>query len=507
MKLWIDPHSVTVPSVLADAVGGHPLVAETLVRRGFTTVDTAMAFLDPSTYVPASPDDLPGLSRAVQRVADAIRDGVSICVWGDFDVDGQTATTLLVETLRDLGAEVSYHIPVRETESHGIRIPALQQVLDQGAGLILTCDTGIDAHEAVDYAKVRSVDVIITDHHELPPELPQAYAIINPHLLPDDHPLASLPGVGVAYKLAEALYAQAGRAGAAAKHLDLVALGIVADVAVQTGDARYLLQCGLEVLRNTQRLGLQELIKLAKINPTRLTTEHIGFGIAPRLNALGRLSDANAIVEFFTTTNLTQARILASELEALNDRRKLLSDQVFAAAQSQIAQDPTLLEHAALVLEGSAWPVGVIGIVANRMVELYQRPAILIATSDDGVGRGSARSVEGCHITEALATQQDMLVSFGGHAMAAGLAIVSMNIAALRRSLSRAIVAQIGEAFPQPKLNIDGYAALSDLSLTLVDELERLAPFGSGNPPLVLATRDVYITAKRPLGVRVVTFC
>lgn len=500
MKRWIDPQSVTVPPALADAVGGHPLVAQTLVRRGFTTVDAARAFLDPDAYVPSSSDDLPGLSRAVQRITDAVRDEVLICVWGDFDVDGQTSTTLLVETLRDLGAKVVYHIPVRETESHGIRIPALQEVLDQGVRLILTCDTGIDAHEAVDYANARGVDVVITDHHELPPALPQAHAIVNPHLLPDDHPLASLPGVGVAYKLAEALYAQAGRAGAAAKHLDLVALGIVADVAVQAGDARYLLQRGLEVLRNTQRPGLQELIKLARINPARLTAEHIGFGIAPRLNALGRLSDANAIVEFFTTTNLTQARILASELEALNDRRKLLSDQVFAAAQSQIAQDPTLLAHAALVLEGAGWPVGVIGIVANRLVELYQRPAILIATSPEEVGRGSARSVEGCHITEALATQQDLLMSFGGHAMAAGLGIAPENIAAFRRGLSRAIVAQTGEALPQPKLYIDGYVALNDLSLNLVDELERLAPFGSGNPPLILATHDVHITATRALG-------
>ncbi len=381
-----------------------------------------------------------------------------------------------------------------------MKIPALQHVLDDGARLILTCDTGIDAHDAVDFASARDVDVVVTDHHELPPELPQAYAIVNPHLLVDGHPLVSLPGVGVAYKLAEALYARAGRAGEAVKHLDLVALGIVADVAVQTDDTRYLLQRGLTRLRDTQRLGLQELIKLARINPARVSAEHIGFGLAPRLNAIGRLADANVIVDFFTTTNSTQARILASELEALNDRRKLLSDQVFAAAEAQILQEPTLLDYAVLVLEHAAWPPGVIGIVANRLVELYHRPVILISISDAGVGRGSARSVEGCHITEALATQQHLLTNFGGHAMAAGLGLPVENITAFRRGVSRAVAAQVGAVLLQPTLSIDGYLTLADLSLGLVDDLERLAPFGSGNPPLMLATRDLRVVAKRPLG-------
>ena len=500
MKHWIDPQSVDVPGALSDFVGGHPLVAETLVRRGFATVDAARAFLDANTYTPAPPSNLPGLPQAVDRILTAIRYKERICVWGDFDVDGQTATTILVETLRDLGADVFYHIPVRMTESHGVKIPALQQVLEDGAQLILTCDTGIDAHEAVDFANARSVDVVITDHHELPPALPQARAIVNPHLLSDDHPLASLPGVGVAYKLAEALYAHVNRAVDVVKYLDLVALGIVADVAVQTGDTRYLLQRGLARLRDTKRLGLQELIKVAKINPAQITSDHIGFGLAPRLNALGRLADANVIVEFFTTTNPSQARILASELEGLNDKRRLLSDQVFAAAQVKIAQDPTLLDYAVLVLEHEAWPPGVIGIVANRLIELYHRPAILISTSRDGLGRGSARSVEGCHITDALATQEHLLTNFGGHAMAAGLGLPVNNIAAFRRGLSRAIKAQVGETLPQPILEIDGYLTLDDLSLGLVDDLERLAPFGSGNPSLILATCDLKIATNKPIG-------
>ncbi|HOT91520.1 MAG TPA: single-stranded-DNA-specific exonuclease RecJ [Anaerolineae bacterium] len=500
MKRWLDPKPVDVPPALAEFVGGHPLVAETLVRRGITTVEAARAFLDPQAYTPAPPTALPNLARAADRIEQAICTGEPICVWGDFDVDGQTATTLLVATLRELGARVTYHIPVRATESHGVKIAALQPILDQGARLILTCDTGIDAHEAIAYAAARNVDVIVTDHHELPDTLPPAYAVVNPHLLPTSHPLATLPGVGVAYKLAEALYARAGRADEAAKHLDLVALGIVADVAVVSGDTRYLLQRGLAALRTTRRLGLQELMKLARINPARLSEEHIGFALGPRLNALGRLDDANVIVDFLTTTDLTQARILASELEALNDRRKLLGDQVLAAAQDQIAQNPVLLESAALVLAAPEWPVGVIGIVANRLAELYHRPTVLITIGEDNIGHGSARSIEGCHITEALATQHDLLRSYGGHAMAAGLSLHADDIPAFRRGLSRAVMAQIGAAPLQPALSIDGYLPLSDFSLDLVADLERLAPFGPGNPPLTLATRAIHIKATRPLG-------
>ena len=279
-----------------------------------------------------------------------------------------------------------------------------------------------------------------------------------------------------------------------------MALGIVADVAVQTGDTRYLLQRGLEALRSTPRLGLQELLRLADINPLQITEDHIGFSLGPRLNALGRLDDATPIVEFFTTTDLSRARILASQFEALNARRKMLCDQVFAAAQAEIEKDPSLLDYAALVLANPRWPAGVIGIVANRLAERYHRPAILIATPSDGPGRGSARSVAGCHITDAIATQQALLLSFGGHEMAAGLAIEPNHIPAFRQGLSQAIIAQTGEAVLESTLQIDSYLPLADLSLELLVDIARLAPFGPGNPPLRLATRNLELVGHRPLG-------
>ncbi|HZD57245.1 MAG TPA: DHH family phosphoesterase, partial [Anaerolineales bacterium] len=401
---WVEPEDVEVPEALQEAVGGQPLVARVLARRGFSAPAEAEAFLNPDCYEPASPNELPGMEAAVERLRRAIRQGEAICVWGDFDVDGQTSTTTLVSTLGDLGAEVSFHIPVRASESHGVNLPELEKIIRGGAQVVLTCDTGIAAHQAAAYAKNEGVDFLISDHHDPPESLPEALAIINPKLLPSgpdgkSHPLVTLPGVGVAYKLAEALYAEAGRREEVEKHLDLAALGIVADIAVQTGDTRYLLQRGLRALRATQRAGVKAMMELAEVNPANLTEEHIGYALGPRLNALGRLSDANLAVEFLTTQDTGRARLLATQLEGLNAQRQLLTSQVFQAAQSQIERDPGLLDYAALVLAHPHWPAGVIGIVASQLVEHYDKPVVLISAPPGETARGSARSVEGCNIT------------------------------------------------------------------------------------------------------------
>ena len=500
MKTWVEPRDVSVPAALQTMVGGHPLVAATLARRGFTAVARASAFLNPDEYAPAPPSELLNMDKAVARLEAAIRDQEPICVWGDFDVDGQTSTSLLVSTLHDLGAVVSYHIPVRATESHGIKLPALEKVIAEGARLILTCDTGITEHEAIAYAQAQGVDVIVTDHHTLPPTLPEAHALVNPQMLPEDHPLNPLPGVGCAYKLAEALYDRAGCPGDVEKHLDLVALGIVADVALQIGDARYLLQRGLEALRRTERLGLQVLMETAELEPATLSEEHIGFVLGPRMNALGRLSDANAAVELLTTTDRGRARILAAQLEGLNAQRKLLTGQVFQAALAQIDQDPSLLDHTALVLSHPLWPAGVIGLVASRLVERHNRPTLLIAAPEGEIARGSARSVEGCNITAAIAAQSEMLAGFGGHAMAAGISIDSGRIPEFRRALSRTVQQMMGDVGREAGFQIDGYLSLADISLELVADLERLAPFGPGNPALTLVSRGLSLTSHREIG-------
>lgn len=497
MTKWLEPTAIEIPIDLQNYVGGHPLVAKVLAQRGIISPSEAGGFLDHRLYRPASSTDLPNLAAAAERLTLALRNGEQICVWGDFDVDGQTSTTVLVSTLRELGAKVTYHIPVRGPESHGINVPVLKEVLATGVQVLLTCDTGIAEHEALAYAQAQGVDVVVTDHHTLPPTLPEAYALVNPQMLEADHPLRDLPGVGAAYKLAEELYRRAGRTGEAEALLDLVALGIVADVARQRADTRYLLQRGLEKLRHTERLGLQEMFRLADLNPAQLSEEHIGFALGPRLNALGRLGDANPIVEFLTTKDLAQAQVIAQQLESLNAERKLLTSQIYQGALAQLEADPSLLDFAALVVHHPAWEAGVIGIVAGRLAERFQRPAVVL--TGEGVVRGSARSVEGVNITEAIAAQGEMLLSYGGHPMAAGVGLEAARLSAFRRALS-GTVEKMRDGVEVTPLRIDAFLTLKDLSLELVEEIGRLAPFGAGNPALTLASRNLKVKNATVIG-------
>ena len=331
MSRWIEPAPLDAAEGLAESLGTHRLVAQALLRRGYGELAAARAFLDPDEYAPTNSSELPGMQQALERLEAALQSGERILVWGDFDVDGQTATSLLVSALRQLDGQVEFHIPIRAQESHGVSLPVLQRILDAPSppGLVLTCDTGIGAHAAVEFAASRGVDVVITDHHELPSSLPRACAIVNPRLLPAGHALAKLPGVGVAYKVVEALFSHSIGQEDASQFLDLVALGIVADVAELYGDTRYLLQRGLEQLRQPQRLGLRAIMETAGLAPENLTEEHIGFVLGPRLNALGRLDDANPAVDLLTTLDSGKARVIATQLEGLNGRRRLLTRQVF----------------------------------------------------------------------------------------------------------------------------------------------------------------------------------
>ena len=525
-KRWIEPEEKSVPKDFQDAIGGHLLVSETLVKRGITNRETARGFLDPEHYTPTQADELPGIEQAVVRIKQAIKKGETILVWGDFDVDGQTSTALLVEALHDIGAKVVYHIPIRATEGHGIMPEILETLLSPDPPfpnpypqtsrsypesldnttssshptILLTCDTGIAEHQAVERAHVLKVEVIITDHHELPETLPAAEVIINPHLLPDGHPLSSLPGVGVAYKLVEALYTSMGNRDGAEKFLDLAALGIVADVAEQHRDTRYLLQRGLQVLRNEPRLGLSALYEFAKINPIHLDEANIGFGIGPRLNALGRLSDANPIVDFFTTQDPERAQAFAYELEKLNQERRGHTDRVTKSAVDILKLHPNLLEYSALVLAQPGWPHGVIGIVASRLVEIYGKPTVLLNIGEDGIARGSARSVEGLHISEAIADQADLLIGYGGHAGAAGLALQEEHIPEFRARLSRTVVKRTADLDFAPQVKVNSYIPLEEITLPFVDDISRLGPFGAGNPSLTLVSRGLRLINTAEIG-------
>jgi single-stranded-DNA-specific exonuclease len=499
MSSWSDPIPVNLPVGYQETLGISKLAAEIMVKRGFSDLNSAQSFLYPKKYHPTPASEMPGVQQALDVILHVIGDQLPILVWGDFDVDGQTATTILVSALRELGARVNHYIPVRETESHGIHISKHKNLIEN-FGLLLTCDTGITAHEEIKFAKDRGLAVVVTDHHDLPESLPPADAIVTSKLLNAGHPLASLPGVGVAYKLVEGLFESRGRTEKADEFLDLVALGIVADMAELVGDTRYLLQQGLERLRTTPRVGLQALFTLAELAPANLTEEHIGYGIAPRLNALGRLGDANLIVDFLTTQDKTKARLTAIELEALNAKRKLLTDQVFEGAMAQIERHPLWADDAAIVFAHHLWPGGVIGIVASRLTEYFHKPVILITVAPDGKGRGSARSIPGVNVTQAIASQIDLLDGFGGHPMAGGLSIHSENIEDFRSGFIQAVKEQTKTLPATSQPIVDAWVDLKQLTLDFALELSTLAPFGPGNPPVSLAARDLQMVSHRKIG-------
>lgn len=497
MTRWLDPQPISIPASFS-TLGLPPLIEQTLLRRGFHDPASACAFLYPEE-IPSVP--FPEIEKTAEIIKLAIRSQERICVWGDFDVDGQTSAALLVQTLQSLGANVTYYIPIRGKESHGVHIESLKPLLDNGIRLIVTCDTGITAHEAIEYANARGADVIVTDHHDPGETLPNAKAIVNPKMLPEDHPLRNLAGVGVAYKLAEACLTPHASRIMPDDLLDLVALGLIADVALLRGETRALAKKGIQKLRGTNRLGLKVMAELAGAALETLTEETIGFTFAPRLNALGRLSDANPAVELLLTSSPPRARVLAAQIEGLNAQRRLLTSQVYEAAEAQLRANPALLSEPAIVLSHPNWPGGVVGIVANKLVERYHKPAILLSETEDGLLRGSARSIEGLHITEAIASQKNLLLGFGGHPMAAGLSLPKENLPAFRRGLGKAIEKQLGEILrEEPTLQIDAWLGLHEINLDLADALEMLAPFGAGNPELVLATRNVTLKSVAEIG-------
>lgn len=491
---WQFPQTISVPEELLSFVGGHRLVTERLMRAGITDIATAKAFLDPNAYAATSPFELPDMNPAVERLQRAIKLGEPILIWGDFDVDGQTATTLLLTALRGLGANVQYHVPLRDGEGHGISLPKLREWLARGVKLIITCDTGITAHEAVNLASAAGVDVIITDHHLLGDTLPAALAVINPMRLPPGHPLRELPGVAVAYELIAAL-----TSSGCDELLDLVALGIVADVAELKNESRYLLQRGLAMMRVSARPGLLALMQFAEVNPLELDESDIGFKLAPRLNAQGRMGNAADSVELLSTSDAARAADLARQLESMNARRKLESQLIEHSANSLIQRDPSLLEYAAIVLSHPDWSGGVAGIVANRLAEAYHKPVVLLCEQND-TAFGSARSVPGVNITNALKACREILIRFGGHTMAAGVALKRDDIFDFRRLLSRAVRSMAIEAAEEPALEIDGIVRLDELTREFEQDLRRLAPFGNGNPSPVLVSRNLHLIRKKKLG-------
>ncbi len=499
MKTWVEPEAAPVPEALLAAAGGQRLLAEVLLGRGVSDPEAIPAFLDPSLYNETPPDVLPGIDAAISRLHAAIKENQSILVWGDYDVDGQTATTVLYSYLKKTGARVSYHVPVRSSESHGIQPAALLRHLKADTRLLITCDTGISEIEGIQAARKAGVDVIITDHHNLPEKLPGATAIVNPKLLPAGHHLGELSGVGVAYKLIQALDGVLNGGSYPPDH-DLVALGTIADLALLVDDNRYLVQRGLPLLSGSPRVGLQAVYKAAALQAETFNEETVAFILAPRLNAVGRLADANRMVELLSTDDAFKAEIIAGEIEGLNARRRLLSDQVLGAAQQQVERIRALLDQPCLVLSHPSWPGGILGIVASALVEAYNRPVILFSSPPGSPARGSARSIPGIDITAAIEVHHDLLLTYGGHPMAAGLSLLPEKLPEFQTAITATLSQLTGGTAFEETLILDAALPVTALPGDLEGTLMRLSPFGPGNPPLTLLSRNLTIQSSRTFG-------
>lgn len=499
-KNWIEPIHQSLPIEIAEIFPRHPYLAQALYTRGIKNKEQAQSFFNVDSFHPASAYDFKDIDKAVERIMLSINKNEKIGVWGDFDVDGQTSTALLVSLLRNLGAHVDFHIPIRASESHGINPKNLAEFIQKGINLLISCDTGISAVDAVNLAKRHCVDVIITDHHSLTGELPPAFAIINPNLLPDGHPLNSLSGVGTAFQLAKALTEAVNDKSSIDAFLDLVALGTIADLAFLNSENRNLVQKGLLQLINNRRKGLKELLKLAEVEAENLTEEQISFVIAPRLNAIGRLEDANPIVEFLTTEDDVRAHELALNLEKLNFRRKLAVDSVYKASIHQLEKNPAFMDQPILVLADANWEMGVNGIVASRLVNQFFKPALVITKGSDGIAHGSARSIAGINIFSLISEIKELLLNYGGHPMAAGFSLKSELIDQFRNRINFAYKNTVGSIPIQNDLVIDAFLSFDSLDLLLAEEVEKIAPFGPGNPRIVFAAHKSRILTYSEIG-------
>ncbi|WP_160721913.1 single-stranded-DNA-specific exonuclease RecJ [Bacillus sp. USDA818B3_A] len=472
-----------------------PLVASLLVNRGLNTVESARYFLFGKDGF-HDPYLLKGMETAVNRIREAIEKQEPILIYGDYDADGVSSTTVLMITLRDLGANVQFYIPNRFSEGYGPNEAAFRHAAENGIKLLITVDTGIAAVHEASVAKELGMDLIITDHHEPGPVLPEALAIIHPKLPDSTYPFRELAGVGVAFKLAHALY------GEVPEHLlEIAVIGTIADLVSLKDENRLIARKGLEKLKTTENIGLKAILKLAGVDFKSINEETIGFTLAPRINAVGRLEDADLAVQLLLTDDQDEAAALAEEMNALNKTRQEIVNTITAEAIEEVEKNFPIETNKVLVIGREGWNAGVIGIVASRLVEKFYRPTIVLNFDPEkGVAKGSARSIFGFDLFKNLSTCRELLPHFGGHPMAAGMTLKLEDVAELRQRLNLLADEQLSEDDLIPITQLDEEIHLENISLNALDELSLLAPFGVDNPKPKVLINNVAIKSIRKIG-------
>ncbi len=487
---------------LEQTAGVSPVVAQLLINRGLDDPQTARQFLDAKLSSLRDPNELPGCQAAAQRLASAIGQGRKIVVYGDYDADGMTATAILIWALRLLGAPATFHVPNRIDDGYGLSIAALEKLAQAGAQTIVTVDCGITSVAEAQRARELGLELIVTDHHEMGPQLPAADVLVHPALPEGNYPFHGLCGAAVALKLAWALCIEVSGQPKVPTRMrnmllacvGLAALGTVADVVPLVDENRALVRHGLGLLRERALPGIAALQRVAKLQrKPALSSEDLAFSLAPRLNAAGRLGQAPLAVELLTTGSADRAAELADYLDELNAQRVSLERSVYLAANKQVQAEFDPAADPALVLADEGWHPGVIGIVAGRLADKYHRPVVVVSFDPLGVkpGIGSARSIPGFALHEALAACGEHLLGHGGHAAAAGVQVAKGAIQAFRTAFCDYAAEQISGDQLAAEIKIDAEAPFTNLSQTTVEQIEQLAPFGQGNRRPILCTSGV----------------
>lgn len=492
---------------LAADLSLSPLLCRVLVNRGITDAATARTFLTPSLHDLHDPFLILGMDIAVRRIVSAVQQGEPMAVYGDYDVDGVTGTALLMTFFEALGLRVASYIPEREGEGYGLNAEAMRQLAQQGTRLLITVDCGSTALAEVALARELGMDTIITDHHQPPATLPAALAVLNPHQPGCDYPNKHLCGVGLVFKLLTALRASMRQTGVLRerlpnlkRHLDLVALGTIADVTPIRGENRVIVHYGLQELTQTLKPGLRALREVSQRHGKMASVGEVGFQLAPRLNASGRLGSATQSLDLLMARDPDEARRLAGLLDGVNQQRRALQQNVEATVHERIREQYAGTPPAAIVLGDAAWHLGVVGIVAARIAETYHRPTFLLQISD-GTARGSGRSIPAFDLYDGLQHCAEWLQQFGGHRYAAGLTLASEHLSALQEAFIRYADDRLGPDDLRPVLNLEATLPLGDVTETLANELAALAPHGAGNPIPVFAACGVRIASPiRRLG-------
>ncbi|HEY95719.1 MAG TPA: single-stranded-DNA-specific exonuclease RecJ [Dehalococcoidia bacterium] len=488
-----------LPSIPEENTGGTGiplLIKQLLYNRGITESSEIETFLAADDRLRGDPNNLPGMHEAIARLYRALLSREKIAIYGDFDADGITATALLVQGLSMLDCEAIPYIPDRINEGYGLKATALETLQRQGVSLVVTVDCGITAASEIKKAGKLGLDIIVTDHHVPPDDIPSAAAVINPKLPGSIYPTPELAGVGVAMKLLEALFSGLGKVGKLEEVIDLVALGTVADMVPLLGENRYLVKQGLRILKNSPRLGIQEIINQTGLDASNINSTNISWTIAPRLNAAGRVGDAMNSYRLLMTDSVEEARQLAEWLEQKNMERQKLTTRALEKAREQVIMQ---MKQPLLIASDPSYPAGIIGLVAGRLAEEFYKPVIVIRTGDRYCG-GSSRSIPEFNMIEALNKCSHLLTRFGGHSGAAGLSLYTSNLPRLKQTLLEIAAEELEGVDLRPKIDIDAEATLPNLGGDTYSTIQRMAPFGQGNPVPTFMSRRVEVVSSSTMG-------